>query len=93
LHGLRRHTFAESNTGLNSHVLSPRTSEEKRSRTAEILETSSVFERSEVGTRRLGRPLVSLHDRITTSIDTGNESKRRSSGGEVVEVQHDEATP
>jgi hypothetical protein len=54
------------------------------------LETSSIFERSEVGARRLGGFLVSLHDRITTSVDTGNESKRRGSGSEVVEVQHGE---
>jgi hypothetical protein len=55
---------------------------------AGILETSSIFERSEVGARWLGRFLISLHDRVTTSVDTGNESKRRSSGCKVVEIQH-----
>jgi hypothetical protein len=56
------------------------------------LETSSIFERGEVGARRLGRFLVSLHDRITTSVDTGNESKYRGSGSQAVEVQHDGGT-
>jgi hypothetical protein len=88
---VRRHTFTESNTGLHSHILSGRTREKKSPfGVARILETPSIFERSEVGARRLGRFLISLHDRVTTSVDTGNESKRRSSGCEVVEVQHDE---
>ena len=86
------HTFAESNTGLNRHVLRARTRKEKSSLgIARILETSCIFEGSEVGARRLGRFLVPLHDRIITSIDTGNESKRRGSSSKVVEVQHDEA--
>jgi hypothetical protein len=85
----RWHTFTESNTGLHSHILSGRTREKKGSfGVAGILETSSIFERSEVGARWLGRFLISLHDRVTTSVDTGNESKRRSSGCKVVEIQH-----
>ena len=82
-------TFAESNTGLHRHVLVVRTTEEKGSWTAEIFETSSIFERSEVGARWLGRLLVSPHqDWSITSVNTGNERKRCGSSCEVVEVQH-----
>ncbi len=85
----RGHTFTESNTGLHSHILSGRTREKKSPfGVAGILETSSIFERTEAGARRLGGFLISPDDRITTSVDTGNESKRRRSGCKVVEIQH-----
>jgi len=88
-----RHTFAESDTGLNRHVLVARTTEEKGSWSAEIFETSSIFERSEVGARWLGRLLVSPHqDRSTASINTGNEREGCGGSSKVVEVQHGEET-
>jgi hypothetical protein len=86
-----RRTFAESNTGLNRHVLGIGTTEEQGSWGAEIFETSSIFERSEVGARWLRRFLVPSHqDRSTASVDTGNECKCCGSSSKVVEVQHGE---
>jgi hypothetical protein len=87
----RWHTFAESHTSLNRHILGGGTGVKKSSWAAEIFETSSIFKRSVVCARWLRGLLVSPHhiDRIVTSINTGNERERCGGSSKEVEVQHD----
>jgi hypothetical protein len=83
------HTFAESYTNLHCHVLCGKVRiVEQSPRAAQVLETTSVYERSEVGARRLSRFLISLLDWITASIDTGKERQRGRGDGQGLEVQH-----
>lgn len=84
--------FAESNTCLDGHVLGIGTlvKESIWIRIAEILETSGVDERSEVGARRLRRLLVTLDEfsSVGSGIDTRKESEDRRSSSERLEGHH-----
>jgi len=80
-------TFTESNTDLDSHVLGRKIRTIKQSAgAAEILETSSVNERSKVGARRLGRLLVTFEG--NASIGNRNESESSRSSKKRFGIQH-----
>jgi hypothetical protein len=73
--------FAESYTNLHSHVLSIKArTVEQSPRAAQVLETTLVCERSEVGARRLRG--------ILPCIDTGKERQCRRGNGQGLEVEH-----
>jgi hypothetical protein len=75
------HTFAESYTNLHSHVLSIKTRTVKQSpRAAQVLETTFVCERSEVGARRLRG--------VLPCIDARKERQCRRGNGQGLEVEH-----
>jgi len=75
------HAFAESYTNLHSHVLSIKTRTiEQSPRAAQVLETTLVCERSEVGARRLRG--------VLPCIDTGKERQCRRGNSQGLEAQH-----
>lgn len=86
-------TLAESYTSFNGHILVVGTLVKKSIRvgTAQILETSCIDERSEVGARWLRRFLITFDEiKGVFGIDARNEREDRSGGSERLEAQHDD---